>query len=220
VLNTPTDESVTCASCEFRYPRCRGVCIMCGTPAPTAAPVHASSPGRGAGRNGADPEPQITIPPALQRVERPVRRKSIPISILALVVLSALLGLLIRNWETPTSASQMAESTNTSLPASPESKATPYRAKSLTSEDRLFVPAKFHLAESTNSTTQEDPAGLWKRVRMGSTPAEVTLAKLYLEGTGVAQNCEQTHLLLLAASRKGSKAADSLLTGAYAEQCQ
>jgi hypothetical protein len=220
VLNTPTDESVTCASCEFRYPRCRGVCIMCGTPAPTAAPVHVSSPGGGAGRNGADPEPQITIPPALQTVETPVRRKSIPIIVSALVVLSALFGLLIRNWGTPTSASQMAESTNTSLPANPESKATPYRAKSPTSGVQLFVPAKFNPVESTNPTTQEDPAELWKRVRRGSTPAELTLAKLYLEGTVVPQNCEQTHLLLLAASRKGSKAAGSLLAGAYAEQCQ
>jgi hypothetical protein len=41
--------------------------------------------------------------------------------------------------------------------------------------------------------------------------AEVALAKLYLEGEAVPHNCEQAQMLLLAASRKGSKAADDLL---------
>jgi hypothetical protein len=60
---------------------------------------------------------------------------------------------------------------------------------------------------------------LWSRVRKGNTGAEVALAKLYLEGTVVEPSCEQAHLLLLAASRKQSKAADDLLAGAYAKQC-
>jgi hypothetical protein len=73
-----------------------------------------------------------------------------------------------------------------------------------------------------NPTTEEndDPEELWSRVRQGDTGAEVSLAKLYLRGNAPGQNCEQAHVLLLAASRKQSKVADSLLGGAYKQQCQ
>jgi hypothetical protein len=70
-----------------------------------------------------------------------------------------------------------------------------------------------------SKTEDENPTELWSRVRKGNTGAEVALAKLYLEGTVVEPSCEQAHLLLLAASRKQSKAADDLLAGAYAKQC-
>jgi TPR repeat protein len=56
-------------------------------------------------------------------------------------------------------------------------------------------------------------------VRQGNIEAEVALAKLYLEGTEVPQNCEQAHMLLLAASKKGNNNADELLSGSYAERC-
>ena len=61
---------------------------------------------------------------------------------------------------------------------------------------------------------------LWSRVRQGSAGAEVALARLYLEGTAVARSCEQAHVLLLAASRKQDKEADSLLGGSYAQHCR
>jgi len=66
----------------------------------------------------------------------------------------------------------------------------------------------------------DDPVELWSRVRQGNTGAEVVLAKMYLQGMAVARSCEQAHVLLLAASRKRNKAADSLLAGAYSQQCQ
>jgi TPR repeat protein len=66
----------------------------------------------------------------------------------------------------------------------------------------------------------EDPAELWKRVQRGSTDAEIELARLYLDGTRVAQNCEQAHLLLLAAAKKHSGKAGDLLTGVYSQRCQ
>ncbi len=50
--------------------------------------------------------------------------------------------------------------------------------------------------------------------------AEVALAKLYWEGAAVPQNCEQAHILLLAASMKGSTAADNFLKSSYAERCE
>jgi hypothetical protein len=82
------------------------------------------------------------------------------------------------------------------------------------------APAPEQQAESTTSASPQDPAELWKDVRGGSARAEVTLARLYLEGNTVPQSCEQTHMLLLAASKKGYKAADSLLAGAYLQRCQ
>ena len=66
----------------------------------------------------------------------------------------------------------------------------------------------------------DDPAQLWSQVRRGNTGAEVALAKLYLQGTTLERSCEQAHVLLVAASRKQSKEADSVLAGTYAQQCQ
>lgn len=86
-------------------------------------------------------------------------------------------------------------------------------------EDVDFRSAK-RRPERIWKTEDDDPVELWGRVRQGSPGAEVALARLYLQGIAVARNCEQAHVLLLAASRKRNKAADSLLAGAYAQQCQ
>jgi hypothetical protein len=83
-----------------------------------------------------------------------------------------------------------------------------------------------HLAPAKVGTTpiaraaEDDPVELWKAVKRGSVNAELVLAKLYLEGEAVPQNCEQAHMLLRAASTKGSKAADNLLKSRYAERCE
>jgi len=52
---------------------------------------------------------------------------------------------------------------------------------------------------------------LWAGVRKGYVPAEVTLADLYRRGDGVAKNCDQAQVLLVAASKKGSPEARQLL---------
>jgi TPR repeat protein len=64
-----------------------------------------------------------------------------------------------------------------------------------------------------------DPAELWKQVGNESTGAEVALANLYLAGVVVPQNCQQAQVLLLAASKKGNKGAESLLA-TYGKRCQ
>lgn len=80
------------------------------------------------------------------------------------------------------------------------------------------------LAEKTDQAKvlypTADRATLWSRVKEGNTSAEIQLAGLYLDGSGVERDCEQAHLLLLAASKKGSKVATGLLDGKYTEQCQ
>jgi TPR repeat protein len=67
---------------------------------------------------------------------------------------------------------------------------------------------------------KDDPAELWKRVQAGSADAEVELAKLYVDGNGVAQNCEQARVLLAAAAKKQSGAATRLLSGDYVRRCR
>jgi general secretion pathway protein A len=63
------------------------------------------------------------------------------------------------------------------------------------------------------------PAELWEQVRKENTSAELALANLYLEGNVVPQNCLQARVLLSAASKKGKKAAESLLA-TYNERCE
>ena len=82
-----------------------------------------------------------------------------------------------------------------------------------------FVARKLRTAQ-TIAAKEVDPVELWKAVKRGSVNAEVALANLYLEGEAVSQNCEQAHMLLSAASVKGSKAADDLLNSSYAERCE
>jgi hypothetical protein len=84
---------------------------------------------------------------------------------------------------------------------------------------RDLAPAKVGTIQTTRAA-ENDPVELWKAVKRGSVSAELVLAKLYLEGEAVPQNCEQAHMLLQAASTKGSKAADNLLKSSYAERCE
>jgi len=100
---------------------------------------------------------------------------------------------------------------------------------------RQDAAAPQNLTEHTNPTIRDSissepraetivevkgsPAELWKRVQRGSVTAEVELAKRYLDGNGVAQNCEQAWLLLSAASKKQSSAATKLLSGDFLRRC-
>jgi type II secretory pathway predicted ATPase ExeA len=109
------------------------------------------------------------------------------------------------------------EIANTRPLPSPENVVPPSIAK--TSDTEAMKPAPSNTQPEQVQNPAMDPAELWKRVQEGSTTAEIQLAVLYLEGSVVEQSCEQAHLLLVAASRKGSKAASDLLSGKYAERC-
>ena len=80
--------------------------------------------------------------------------------------------------------------------------------------------AKLGTVQTADSAKEDDPAELWNAVKRGNVGAEVALASLYLKGEAVPQNCEQAHMLLLAASMKGSKSADHFLKSSYAERCE
>jgi general secretion pathway protein A len=64
-----------------------------------------------------------------------------------------------------------------------------------------------------------DSDSLWAQVKKQNSNAAVELARMYLEGTGVPQNCAQARVLLMAASRKGNSQAADLLNSS-AEQCR
>lgn len=54
------------------------------------------------------------------------------------------------------------------------------------------------------SNPQDEARALWSEVAQGNTGAEVTLAKLYLIGSGVTKSCDQARVLLRAAAKKGN----------------
>jgi len=72
--------------------------------------------------------------------------------------------------------------------------------------------AKSTMARSRRGSAQPtDRPTLWQQVKSGRSDAEVELARIYLEATGMEQNCEQARVLLQDASRKGNTHAADLL---------
>lgn len=61
---------------------------------------------------------------------------------------------------------------------------------------------------------------LWIAVEKGNSAAEVSLADLYRRGEGVTRNCDQTRILLTAASRKGNAEAQRRLEEFLREGCE
>jgi hypothetical protein len=61
---------------------------------------------------------------------------------------------------------------------------------------------------------------LWIAVEKGNPSAEIVLADLYWHAKGVARNCDQTRILLTAAARKGSAAAQKQLQQFQQEGCE
>jgi hypothetical protein len=89
-----------------------------------------------------------------------------------------------------------------------ESTAESRKATDAHRSDNTFEDARASLPPSENSVSNTRDAaqqshGLWAEVAKGNTSAEVTLAKLYLIGSGVPKSCAQAKVLLQAAAKKG-----------------
>jgi general secretion pathway protein A len=138
-------------------------------------------------------------------------------SLLSRVVGLAVLLCMVGAWTTKVTAPVVAFAHVATL-ASSENIPPPSTVKTPRVEVIEIVPTKTQLDQMQPPT--DDPTELWNRVKAGSTSAEIKLAALYMEGSGVDRDCEQAHLLLLAASKKGSKVASGLLDGRYSEQCK
>lgn len=192
---------------------------MCGTAAPAIEPLQPTSavPDE---FSGADHESGPSSSDNQQRPPKPGFWRLIPV-VVVLIVLSMVTWVFYeaRKGKLPKESGSAAELTATSGQLKLENAGerqivhNPVRGVHV-------VAAKLGTAQTTNAAKEDDPVELWKAVKRGSVSAEVALAKLYLEGEAVPQNCEQAHILLFAASMKGSKAADNFLKSSYAERCE
>ena len=217
--DTRNDSPVTCPSCEYRYPRSEGTCVMCGTLAPAIKPVQACSAMLDE-FSPADVE-------ALSRSRNQQKWPSLGLMTLVAVFVVSMGLALFASFRYELSK---ARPHNESGPA-PEIASSPGQVKSENTgpqqvvhyspkEAPLVIPASLVIANKTPAAEENDPAHLWDAVKRGSVHAEVALANLYLRGEAPFKNCEQAHILLLAASMKGSKIADNLLKSSSAERCQ
>jgi hypothetical protein len=220
VSSTVSSEPITCASCEYRYPRSGAICPMCGTAAPAVEPLRALSsvPDE---FSGADHEAGPSSSDSQQRPPHPGRRRLIPIVVISIGLMVATLFLYKgRKGNLPKESGSASELTGTSGQPKLENAGQRHIVHKPVRGVQHVVPAKLGTAQTIDPGKQDDPVELWKAVRRGSVSAEVALANLYLGGEAVPQNCEQAHTLLYAASMKGSKAADILLKSSYAERCE
>jgi len=209
------DERVTCLSCRFSYPGVRGFCPMCGAPAPAPDEI-VPGPRRVGPKTAAGS--QVSSRSILWTSLRKMGRKPLFVAFGFLLSASALFFLRSRN--TPPNIIAPAPANAAASPeVAPPAPAAP-AAAAVQPESLKKEPAVVSTRPNTApASAMDDPAELWKQVRRGNADAEVTLAKFYLEGNKVPQNCEQAHLLLVAAAKKQSRAAGLLLTGLYPLRC-
>jgi len=193
---------------------------MCGTAAPASEPLQPTSavPDE---FSGADHESGPTSSDTQQRPPKPGFWRLIPV-VVVLIVLSMVTWFFYeaRKGKLPKESGSAAELTATSGQLKLENAGERQIVHNPVRGVQHVVAAKLGTAQTTNAAKEDDPVELWKAVKRGSVSAEVALAKLYLEGEAVPQNCEQAHILLFAASMKGSKAADNFLKSSYAERCE
>jgi hypothetical protein len=219
VSNPVSDEPTTCASCEYRYPRSRAICPMCGTAAPAIEHIQPPSPVRNEFRT--DHESHPSSPDSQPRPPHLGLRRLIPVVVVSIVlmVVSSVFYEVHKRTLAKESGSA-AELTATS--AQPKVKNADQRHIARTPVRRVqhVIPAKMGPAPTPDTAKEDDPVELWKAVKRGNVSAEVALANLYLQGKSVPQSCEQAHMLLQTASTKGSKAADALLKSSYPERCE
>ena len=210
---TASDESITCASCEYRYPRSEGICAMCGTEPLRPLLVFSNKFSR------ANHKVKPSHSYIQQRPPKSGIRRLIPV-VVSIALMAVISGLYeVRKGNLPKESGAAAEFTETSVQPKRENAAEKPVVHNPVRGVQQFVAGKLRTAE-TIAVKEADPAELWKAVKRGSVNAEVALANLYLEGEAVPQNCEQAHMLLYAASMKGSKAADNFLKNSYAERCE
>lgn len=219
VSNPVSEESITCASCEYRYARSRAICPMCGTAAPAVEPVPPPSPVPDELRTN-----HKTLQSSLNSQPRPPRaghKRLISIvvaSIVLMVVSSVFYEVHKRNLAKESGSA--AEPTATSPQPKVINADQRHIARNQIRRIQHVIPAKMETAQTPGPAKEDDPVELWKAVKRGNVSAEVALANLYLQGKSVPQSCEQAHMLLQTASTKGSKAADTLLKSSYAERCE
>ncbi len=212
---TVSDKPITCVSCEYRYPPSEGICRICGTEPPL--------------------QPLWTVPnifsrashdvegsslSSQQRPPRPWLWRLIPVVVVLITLMTVRSSFYdMRKGTLPKESGAVAEPAATSEQIKQENADERLIVHNPVRGVQQFVAGKLRTAQ-TIAAKEADPVELWKAVKRGSVNAEVALANLYLEGEAVPQNCEQAHMLLYAASMRGSKAADNFLKNSYAARCE
>jgi hypothetical protein len=87
-------------------------------------------------------------------------------------------------------------------------------------EDLATAQKYLNPAPGAQRDTGQAALWLWKAVSKQNVPATMLLADLYLRGDGVTKSCDQAHVLLDAAARKGNAAAGERLRHLQAFGCQ
>lgn len=210
------DERVTCVSCRFRYSTVRDFCPMCGEQASAESEALDAAPQ--ASRSSLKFNRESWTP--LRERSRPGLGKTLAVvSIVGLVSVGSYFTLRSKTIVNSPAAVHSDE-VPTVRPYAPRAVAPSNETKAPPLVDEKFHPAQPQpAADISSETNDDDPVELWSRVRQGDPQAEVALAKLYLSGTALERNCEQAHMLLLAASRKHDKVADQVLGSDYQQQC-
>jgi hypothetical protein len=193
---------------------------MCGTPAPAVEPLQplSSVPDE---FSGADHEAGPSSPESQQRPSHLGIRRLIPV-VVVLIVLMVVTSFFyeFRKGNLPKESGSAVELTAISEEPKLENAGQRRIVHNPVRGVQHVVAANLGTAQTIDAAKEDDPVELWRAVKRGSVSAEVALANLYLEGEIMPQNCEQAHILLLAASMKGSKAADNSLKSSYAERCE
>jgi hypothetical protein len=211
------DTRVACLSCHYSYSSARGFCPICGTPAPTYEVLLAlQEVHREATRSTRKTGERTTGP--LRAAFGRLLKNPFPIVISAALLLCGWFFLHAGNAKTPAETTPVPTNTGVSAEPAPQPATAPENSHPTNPAGRALRTGSPKVGRTV--VGENDPAQLWKRVGRGDTSAEVALARLYLDGTGVSQNCEQAHLLLLAASRKRYPEADRLLSGDYSQRCR
>ena len=218
--NPVSDEPITCASCEYRYPRSRAICPMCGPAAPAVEPIQPPSPVPNE-FSGADYQSRPSSSDSQQSPPHPGIRRLVPV-VVVLIVLMVVSSVFyeVHKRNLAKESGSAAELTATSAQPKVRNADQRHIARNPVRPVQHVIPAKMETAQTPDTAKEDDPVELWKAVKRGNVSAEVALANLYLQGKSVPQSCEQAHLLLQTASTKGSKAADILLKSSYPERCE
>jgi hypothetical protein len=219
VSNTVRDQPIACTSCEYRYPRSQAICPMCGTVAPAVEPIQPPSPLPSEFRT--DHKSRRSSLDSQPRSHRLGLRRLISIIVVS-IVLMVVSSIFYEAHKRKLAKQSGSASESTATSAQPKVKNADQRhiARNPLRRIQPVIPAKLGTAQTPDTAKEDDPVELWKAVKRGNVIAEVALAKLYLQGKSVPQNCEQAHMLLQTASTKGSKPADTLLKSSYAERCE
>jgi TPR repeat protein len=193
---------------------------MCGTPAPTIEHLQALSaiPEE---FSGTDHEACASSSDSQQEFPKPWLRRLIPIITISIAMMFfAWSAREVRKSKLSKESGRAAELTSTLQQPKLEITGPSHIVHNSARGVQPVVAARVGTNQANDSAKEDNPTELWNAVKRGSVPAEVALANLYLKGEAVPQNCEQAHMLLLAASMKGSKFADDFLKSSYAERCE